>query len=164
MNRRKNIFARTICLAATLITFAFFAFGCGSAAADATGKEDTQGTEKIQETEEVVNIPTEAAPQIESEAAEQPEEAAEPTELPKKPEKEVICRITISNERGALVSSYPNSFEYETYLIAEYGTCFDVYDVVEDDFEYEYTGDLYYEVEVDGKTGYIYVGNAQIIE
>ena len=151
MKSRKN-FAKTISIATTLITLAFFAFGCGDSKTTAdTPKETEKATEIVsQEETEKTESETEVVAEEETEATEQETET----------EKTVLFKITISNPDGTFVRDQPSPFEYNEFFLVDYGTCFDVYSVFESDYE----GRRYYEVEVDGKTEYVWEEDAQVIE
>jgi lipoprotein len=151
MKSRKN-FAKTISIATTLITLTFFAFGCGDAKTTADTPEETEKATEIVSQEETEK------PEPETEVV--AEEETEATEQETETEKTVLFRITISNSTGTYVRNKPNNIEFEDCFLVDYGTTFDVYSVYENEDE----GCSYYEVEVDGKTEYVWEEDAEIIE
>lgn len=81
-----------------------------------------------------------------------------------KPEdEEVLFRVMVSQEKGATL--WANTTEQDNFDFghADYGTYFDVYDVVES-VGYESDGYPMYRVKFDGKVGYLYAAQVQTVE
>ena len=74
-------------------------------------------------------------------------------------ERNVLFRIKISNTTGTYVRNKPNNVEFEDCFLVDYGTEYDVYSVYDNDNE----GCSYYEVEVNGKTEYVWEEDAEIL-
>lgn len=153
MKSRKN-FAKTIIIATTLITLTFFAFGCGDAKTTAdTPKETEKATEIVsQEETEKPEPETEVVTEEETEVLEQ--ETEEATEEP------VLFRVSVTNSKGAYLTDQPSDKEYNDFILVEYGTEFDVFEV----FENETEGYTFYRVNWEGKSEFLLDTDAQVIE
>lgn len=153
MKSRKN-FAKTISIATTLITLAFFAFGCGDAKTTADTPEETEKATEIvsQEETEKSEPETEIVTEEETEVLEQ--ETEEATEEP------VLFRVSVTNSKGAYLTDQPSDKEYNDFILVEYGTEFDVFEV----FENETEGYTFYRVNWEGKSEFLLDTDAQVIE
>lgn len=152
MKSRKN-FAKTISIATTLITLAFFAFGCGDAKTTADTPEETEKATEIvsQEETEKPEPATEVVAEEETEATEQEVETEEPVLFR-------ICLKAMGDTTGAWVTDQPGE-EFNDMFLVEAGNCFDVYEVVEK------TNGTFYRIKLeDGSTGYVYSNDVDVIE
>lgn len=123
----------------------FFATGCGQS-------EDESGETKVDKLEQNVES-TEPVKELETEEVNIDEETESETE------RNVLFRIRISNTTGTYVRNKPNNVEFEDCFLVDYGTEYDVYSVYDNENE----GCSYYEVEVNGKTEYVWEEDAEIL-
>lgn len=122
-----------------------FVIGCGQ-------KENGQEENKIDTLEQKVES-TEQIKELETEEVNIEEETESETE------RNVLFRIKISNTTGTYVRNKPNNVEFEDCFLVDYGTEYDVYSVYDNENE----GCAYYEVEVNGKTEYVWEEDAEIL-
>lgn len=123
----------------------FFTTGCGQS-------EDESGETKVDKLEQNVES-TEPVKELETEEVNIDEETESETE------RNVLFRIKISNTTGTYVRNKPNNVEFEDCFLVDYGTEYDVYSVYDNENE----GCSYYEVEVNGKTEYVWEEDAEIL-
>ena len=151
MKSRKN-FAKTISIATTLITLAFFAFGCGDAKTTADTPKETEKATEIVSQEETEKL----EPATEVVAEEETEQEVETEE-----EESVLFRISVSCQNGAYISEKPSDFAYGELTLVDFGTEFNVYEVYENSEE----DSTYYRVKSEeGEDRYIWDGDVQVIE